>query len=174
MSQKTWNNGKEADQAGQEPSSKRRKSGYTQYSRGRTAKDRLHTPNNVTSMAGRSQTATPASGVNASPIRPPRLMSIFPRDVVLARLKAKNIFRSVDVTNVYSVDEFFAACGAAWQIRVEKLYVYLPDNIDGILEVNPGSHSSFKDALKMFHRGPDNEKETVMIRVLLLAQDEHV
>ncbi|KAF8848618.1 hypothetical protein BDZ45DRAFT_698242 [Acephala macrosclerotiorum] len=131
----------------------------------------------VPSFEGHSATPSRAMetpSIANTPTSSPPAASILPHDpgylMVLARQKATKVFKSVGVTNIRSVEDFFNACGLVWTMEVDKLYVYLPDNSGGLLEVV--SRSDFKDVMRLFPRGQDNE--TVLIKVLVLAEGQVV
>ncbi|CZR67250.1 uncharacterized protein PAC_17149 [Phialocephala subalpina] len=137
----------------------------------------------IASTAARFDSVPPFEGhsestpsvANDTPTLSP-VPSILPRDcdylMVIARQKATNVYKSINISDIRSVEDFFNACGLIWGMEVENLYVYLPDS-DGLLEVIAGNRDSFKDVMRLFPRGRDNDK-TVLMKVLVIAQGEVV
>ncbi|KUJ07088.1 uncharacterized protein LY89DRAFT_367763 [Mollisia scopiformis] len=128
-----------------------------------TPSQSVGTHRRIESLSGLS---TPARVSVAPPL--PLLPPHHDHLVFLVRRKIRNVFRSVDLSNVHSIDGLFNVCGATWQMNVTKLYIYLPDK-DGVLEVVAGNRSSFTNALKIF---PENDGKGVLVQMLLLAEGE--
>lgn len=144
-------------------------------------------PSNVLQSEGHSQAITLANGLNgvsSEGIRtssqrlatPRQATSLFPHDrdnlVILARRKATNLFRTVPIDHIQTLDDFFTACGIVWEIEAARLFVYLPGDAKGLVEIVASRASSFTEAMRMFPRGLDNQP--AVIRVLVLSGGEEL